>query len=188
MASHLANLKSCVPEFKPGEQGNIAKQWDIWLTNFDCCLECEEIKDQFKDDNGQIISKKRALLLAIGGPQLREIFATLKVDDGTYDEAKRVLTEYYTPKRNLTAERYKFLCNKPESETETHLHWITRLRSIVKQSEFDKMNEDEAMKLVMTLHTHSTSLRKQIITGDLNLQEALSKAEMLELAEKEIKT
>ena len=49
------------------------------------------------------------------------------------------------------------------------------------------MNEDEAMKLVMTLHTPSTSLRKQIITGDLNLQEALSKAEMLELAEKEIK-
>ena len=187
MASHLANLKSCVPEFKPGEQGNISKQWDIWLTNFDCCLECEEVKDQVKDENNQIVSKKRALMLAIGGSQLREVFATLKVMDGSYEEAKRVLTEYYTPKRNLTAERYKFLCNKPESDRETHLHWITRLRSIVKQCEFDKMNEDEAMKLVMTLHTHSASLRKQIITGDLNLQEALSKAEMLELADKEIK-
>ena len=186
MANHLANLKSCFPEFKPGEQGNIAKQWDMWVTNFDCCLEFEEIKDEFKDENGKTISKKRAALLAIGGPQLREIFATLKCDKGTYDEAKKVLTEYYTPKRNLTAERYKFLCNKPESDRETHLQWITRLRTIVKYSEFDKMNEDEAMKLVMTLHTNSASLRKQIITGDLSLQEALSKAEMLELAEKEI--
>ena len=49
------------------------------------------------------------------------------------------------------------------------------------------MNKDEATKLVMTMNTYSSSLRKQIITGDLNLQEGLSKAEMLMLAEKEIK-
>ena len=186
MANHLANLKSCVPEFKTGEQGNTAKQWEMWLQNFECCLEFEQVTDDFKDENGRTVSKKRAALLAIGGQQLREIFSTLNIEKGTYAEAIKLLTQYYTPKRNLTAERYKFLCNKPESEKESHLRWITRLRGQVKDCEFDKMNDDEAIKMVMTLHTYSGSLRKQIITGDLDLQQALSKAEMLELADKEI--
>ena len=184
MANHLANLKTFVPEFTPGEQGNMANQWERWIKTFECCIEFEEIKDDYKSGRGQIISKKKEALLAIRGPQLKEVFATLKAEEGTYSEAKERLTEYYTPKKNLTAERYKFMCNKSKTEKETHLKWITRLRSRVKECKFDKMNEDKAIKLVMTMNTYSSSLRKQIITGDLNLQEALSKAEMLELAEK----
>ena len=70
-------------------------------------MEFEEIKDDYKSESGQIISKKRAALLGIGAPQLREVFATLKAEEGTYSEAKERLTEYYTPKKNLTAERWK---------------------------------------------------------------------------------
>ena len=51
----------------------------------------------------------------------------------------------------------------------------------MKECEFDKMNEDVSFNLVITLHTHSASLQKQIITGNLGLQDTLSIAEMIEL-------
>ena len=140
-------------------------------------MKCEE------DDT----SKKKAALMVIGGPKLREIYKTLNPLNESYNEAKKVLTEYFTPQKNLTAERYKFLCTRPESTSETHASWVTRLRTLVTNCEFDKMNNDEAIKLVITLHTYCEKLQNLIITGNLNLKEALNKAEMIELAEKEIK-
>ena len=75
---------------------------------------------------------------------------------------------------------------KPESPEETHGHWVTRLRSEVRNCEFDKMNNDEAIKLVLTLHTHSVRLQNQIISKDLTLTCALEYAQALELIDKEI--
>ena len=98
-------------------------------------------------------SRKRAALLAIGGQKLREIFKTLTPADDSYQAAKECLYQYFKPQKNLIAERYKFLCMKPESPEETRVHWVTRLRSEVRNCEFDKMNNDEARKLVLTLHT-----------------------------------
>ena len=59
--------------------------------------------------------------MVIGGPKLREIYKTLNPLNESYNEAKKVLTEYFTPQKNLTAERYKFLCTRPESTSETHV-------------------------------------------------------------------
>ena len=75
---------------------------------------------------------------------------------------------------------------KPESPEETHGHWVTRLRSEVRNCEFDKMNNDEAIKLVQALHTRSTRLQKEIISKDLTLTCALEYAQALELTDKEI--
>ena len=86
----------------------------------------------------------------------------------------------------MTAERYKFICMKPESPEETHGHWVTRLRSEVRNCDFDKMNNDEAIKLVLTLHTHSERLQKEIISKELTLTRALEYARALELTDKEI--
>ena len=186
MSNHLANLKACVPEFVPEEFGdvnNIAKQWELWIENFQFCMEFEEIKEEAQDTT----SRKRAALLAIGGPKLREIFKTLQPADNSYAAAKTALDEHFAPHKNLTAERYKFLCNGPESTQESHAQWVTRLRQNVGACEFDKMNDDEAIKLVVTLHTNSPRLQKEIITKNLSLQDTLKSAQMIELAEREIK-
>ena len=82
-----------MPEFRPGEQGNMANQWDRWIKTLNAAWNLKRLKDDYKSESGQIISKKRALLLAIGGPQLREVFATLKAEEGTYSEAKERITE-----------------------------------------------------------------------------------------------
>ena len=59
--------------------------------------------------------------------------------------------------------------HEAESSEETHGHWVTRLCSEVRNCEFDKMNNDEVNKLVLTLHTHSARLQKEIIRKDLTL-------------------
>ena len=120
------------------------------LANFQFCLEFEEIKEETDAPT----SRKRAAMLAIGGPKLRELFKTLNPEDHSYRAAKEVLDEHFAPQKNLTAERYKFLCNRPESTQESHSQWPTRLRTVVNSCEFGKMDDDEAIKLVMALHTH----------------------------------
>ena len=68
-------------------------------------------------DLSEAISKRRAALLAVGGSKIREIFKTLTLesDNKSYDVAKAALSTYFKAKKNLTAERFKFFCTKPES-------------------------------------------------------------------------
>ena len=63
---------------------------------------------------------KRAALLATGGQKLRKIFKTLTPADDSYLAAKEYLNEYLKPQKNLTAERYKFLCMESKSPEETN--------------------------------------------------------------------
>ena len=49
------------------------------------------------------------------------------------------------------------------------------------------MDDDEAIKLVLTLHTNSKKLQKDVITRNLDLKGALDLAELMEMAEREVK-
>ena len=121
----LTSIKSCVPEFKPEELTdsgkNIDRGWREWVENFELVLDFEGVTDP---EEGK--SKKAALLTVGGLAQLREIFVTLTVADDTYKAAKDALTAHFSPKKNLTADRYRFFCTKPTSPEESHNHWITR--------------------------------------------------------------
>ena len=101
----LTSIKSCVPEFKPEELTdsgkNIDRRWKEWVENFELVLDFEGLTDP---EEGK--SKKKAALLTVGGQALREIFATLTVADDTYKAAKDALTARFSPKKNLTADRY----------------------------------------------------------------------------------
>ena len=122
----LTSIKSCVPEFKPEELTdsgkNIDRRWKEWAENFEL-LDFEGVIDPAEGKS------KKAALLTVGGQALREIFATLTIADDTYKAAKDALTAHFSPKKNLTADRYRFLCTKPTSPEESHDHWITRLRT-----------------------------------------------------------
>ena len=67
-------------------------------------------------------------------------------------------------------------CTKPTSPEETHDHWITRLRTKGKDCEFDNMTLDEAIKLVVTLHTPSDKLQRDIIAKDMDLKTVIESA------------
>ena len=110
----LTSIKSCVPEFKPEELTdsgkNIDRRWKEWVENFELVLDFEGVTDPQEEK-----SKKKAALLAVGGQALGQIFPTLTVADDTYKAAKDALTAHFSPKKNLTADRYRFLCTKPIS-------------------------------------------------------------------------
>ena len=185
MASSLVGLKSCVSEFDPDAHHdagtNQERRWKQWLENLELVMDFKGITDPAEGP-----SKKRAALLAVGGAALRELFVTLTVADTQYSTAKAALTAHFTAKKNLTAERYKFFCTKPESPEESHNHWVTRLRVKGADYEFDKMDLESAITLVLTLHTYSEKLQREIIAQDMDLTRALSTARSIELTEKEI--
>jgi hypothetical protein len=149
MSNTLANIRSCVPEFDTEQTAdiqNLCRRFKAWLENFEAVCEFEDVT----------VQKKKPALLAVGGSKLRELCTTLGVsaDDG-FAEVKALLEGHFKVKKNTTAERFKFLNTRPESAEETHDHWVTRLRRKVKDCEFDKMDDSEAIKLVLLLHTHN---------------------------------
>ena len=96
------------------------------------------------------------------------------------------LLSHFSPRKNLTAERYRLFCTKPTSAEESHDHWITRFRAKGRDCEFDKMNLDEAIKLVVTLHTSSEKLQQEIIAKDMALKGVTEHARALELTSREL--
>ena len=170
------------PEFKPEELTdsgkNIDRRWKEWVENFELVL------DFGVTDPAEGKSKKKAALLMVGGQALREIFATLTVADDTYKAAKDALTAHFSPKKNLTSDRYRFFCTKPTSPEESHDHWITRLRTKGKDCEFENMNLDEAIKLVVT---PSEKLQREIIAKDMDLKIVIDSARALELRQREVR-
>ena len=78
---------------------NMDNLWKKWREEFELFTVASGITDK-----KQIL----ALLLHLGGTQLREIYGTLKEDGDTLDDVKRKLTEYFQPRKKTTYERFKF--------------------------------------------------------------------------------
>ena len=127
------------------------------MENFELVLDFQGITDP---EEGK--SRKKAALLTVGGQTLTKLLLTLKVVGDTYKSAKDALTVHFSPKKNLTSNRDRFFCVKPISPEETHDHWITRLQTKGKDCEIEK-SLDDAIKLVVTLHTTSEKLQKIVL-------------------------
>ena len=65
--------------------------------------------------------------------------------------AKKAQTDHFQGIKNITAERYKFSFTKTISDQEYYDHWVTRLKTNGKECDFDKIDLNEAIKLVVTL-------------------------------------
>ena len=102
-SSSLASLKACISEFKPAELSDSAHNQDRRLKeSLELVLEFEGVTYPTSAP-----SKKRAELLTVGGPALRELFSTLTVADDKYESAKSALNTRFSSKKNLTSERYR---------------------------------------------------------------------------------
>ena len=87
-------------------------------------------------------SRKRALLLHYSGEEVNDLFDTLPDtgEDNDYKEACEALTRYFTPRKNVSFEIFKFRNLKQEShETVDEFH--TRLQIASKYCEFGDIKE-----------------------------------------------
>ena len=58
-------------------------------------------------------------------------------------------------------------CPPPISDQESHDHCVTRLKTKEKECDYDKMDLNEAIKLVVTLNTPLPKLQTAIIRDDM---------------------
>lgn len=91
MAKLLQNLPM-ISEFIVDESSNLDKKWKIYREEIDLYLMASGITND---------AQKRAVLLHLSGPQVREIFSTLENTGNSYKEATVKLDEYFLPKKKF---------------------------------------------------------------------------------------
>ena len=84
--------------------------------------------------------QKRAVLLHLKGVEVQTIFKTLSDTGADYNAALAKLTEYFEPKKNIPFERHTFrrAVQEPHESIDAY---VTRLRSLAKSCEYDKVDE-----------------------------------------------
>ena len=113
---HLATMTaitlSCLPCISPfdcmGEPATLAQRWDKWKAEFKLYVAASRVEGKLQ---------KRALLLHLAGPEVREIFKTCpdEVRGGAkeFDKAVTCLSNHFKVKKNVPLARNKLLASKP---------------------------------------------------------------------------
>ena len=159
------------PEFDLRDQINLATRWEKYMKRFNNSMAAMDVKEE---------SRKRALLLHYSGEEVNDLFDTLPDtgEDNDYKEACEALTRYFTPKRNVSFEIFKFRNLKQESH-ETVDEFRTRLQIASKYCEFGD-NKEKEIKAQIELGTSNKKLRRYSFrTPGLTLTQLLDYARTL---------
>ena len=93
---------SGISRFDPhADASSLSQRWNVWIKRFQRFIVAMDIKDP---------TRRRALPLYLAGPEVETIFDNLP-DTGEnkdFDKAVEKLTEYFSPKKNITYEIHVF--------------------------------------------------------------------------------
>ena len=89
------------PEFDVEDPSNLAVRWEKYLKRFNNLVTAMNLRDA---------GRKRALLLHYVGERVNDIFDTLpdRGENNNFNAVCDVLTVYFTPKKNVSFEIFKF--------------------------------------------------------------------------------
>ena len=151
------------------------QQWKKWIANLDLYFTCSNIN---------ATKQKQALLLYLGGDELRKIHSTLDNTDGdTYEKSKTALDAYFQTKINLTFERNRFR-NTSQQSGESARTFITRLKEAVTNCNFDDYSDNAAVIDQFLEKTDNSRLRRRLLNEDnLTLPTMMQIASNAEVAE-----
>ena len=154
---------------------NLDKKWTKYIEEFELFIVASGITDG---------KQKVALLLHLGGENLREIYKTLKEDNDKFDAVKTKLTNYFKPKKNVTYERY-ILKSTVQEKDESSSSYITRLKSLAQTCEFGAQRDAEVRDhFIFTCH--SKSLKQKLLREEnLTLDRLLEISRAKEMSEKQ---
>ena len=162
MAKALSNI-ACVEPFSIDEGENLHKRWLLWREELDIYIVAAGVTDK---------KQQKALLLHLGGRELREIYKTLQAEADDYGAICDKLETYFQPRKNLTYERFMFKQARQE-EGETIPSYITRLKNLALHCEFANLDEEVRDSVVSTCT--SNQLKKKLLSErNLTLEKVLS--------------
>ena len=168
MAKLLQNLP-IVPEFSLDDSSNLDKRWKLYREEINLFLLASGISND---------AQKRAVLLHMSGPQVREVFNTLEDTGTSYDQACQRLDEYFLPKKNLIYERWCFRSTK-QMEAESCATYVTRLRKLIATCEYTQPEEEIRDQFVWSCY--DTKIREKLLrTKDLSLTKILEICKIME--------
>ena len=154
---------------------NLDKKWESYLEEFELFITASGVTEN---------KQKTALLLHLGGKDLREIYKTVKAETDTYNDAKQKLSTYFNPKKNITYERFIFKSASQEVG-ESCSSYITRLKTLAETCDFEgQVNIEIRDQFIFTCR--STTLKKKLLQQEnLTLEKLLEIGRNKELSQKQ---
>ena len=104
--------------------------------------------------------------------------------DTVFDVAKKQLQDFFVPKTNIIAERYRFR-SRGQLSSETTAQWVSVLRQLAVTCDYGDKT-DEFIRDQVVEKTFTVKLRQRLLMeSDLTLTKTLHLADTVETAERE---
>lgn len=155
------------------DKSNAGPRWGKWV---------ERLENLFIGLDIDDVDRKRALLLHYAGERVYDIYdAEKKETAATYDATKKVLKDYFDPKRNIQMEIYKFRSYK-QLDGQSLDEFVTELRKLAKNCQF--ANTDNEILTQVIQNCRSNRLRRRALREpDKTLDHILATGRALEMAD-----
>ena len=146
-----------------GEPATLAQPWMTWRAEFELFVTASGISDP---------TQKRALLLHLAGPRVRDIFnnsiaADVRGEAKDYDKAMDSLSEHYEFRKNAPMARQNFLAAKP-SAGETINNSIICLQKVAEHCDYegerDNQVRDRAISFIKDRNLKAKVCREETLT------------------------
>ena len=117
--------------------GNLSECWTTWKREFQFYLTASKSKNKPDED-------KTSRLLSAIGPKSRVIYYTFNFTDDedlmTFHVVIQKLEDYFTPKKNITYQRYQF-CSCNQSDAQSIDSYATELRTKADHCDFGDLKD-----------------------------------------------
>ena len=170
---HGDPLAATIRSFDPQEEpANTGARWERWLRIFDTYLIARQIKED---------AVKSAQLLLRAGPEVFDIYETLRAADDKYADVVKKLSEYFKPMKDTAVAVYVFR-GEVQKAGETVDKYVTRLKTLAKHCEF--ADSDNEIRAQILQNTCNGKLRREILKHpDWKLADVLKEARSIEASE-----
>lgn len=153
--------QSHLPAFDPGETSTVSARWKKWKRSFQIFLDV---------NNVNIPARKKSYLLHFVGQQVQDVYFGLQGDEepvvpqgsDVYEEAVKLLDNYFLPMKCLPLERHKFR-NLEQASDEPIEKFVLRLREQGNLCEYGDHLEEE-IKEQLFERGNSDDLRAKILS------------------------
>ena len=175
----MANFQIPPPDILELHDGSTASNWRTWVSawiNYRLATKLDK-----KEEARQV-----ATLLAVIGKEANKVFRTFTWSSP--DDAKKIAAvvskfeEYCIPRENTIYERFLFF-TRDQRESETVDQYLTELRQIAANCEFESVTPDQLLRDRLVTGTKTAKVRENLLKEKkLTLEKAIDIARAAELS------